>query len=238
MRGPNRTRYRRCPLKKLLADYIAAKKVVGKAKGTEKRWKPVFDDLVKFIGHNDARRLTKQNLMEWRDARLKTLSPKTVSDVYLAAIRTVFNWAKMNDTLHVNVAQDVRQEVPKKMRSREKGFTTPEAIAVLIAARDYVCGLSDCRSSRGRAPAARRIDPRSGLGASLRQSPTVRREDATRGQTNVITTTAPMTMRTSPAINIGKRVPLLASAPLAWFPEISTCFDRRVAIENSVAVES
>jgi hypothetical protein len=130
-------------LKKLLADYIVAKKLVGKAKGTEQRWKPVFDDLVKFIGHNDARRLTKQNLMEWRDARIKTLSPKTVSDVYLAAVRTVLNWAKANEKLPVNVAQDVRQEVPKKVRSREKGFTTPEAVAVLIAARDYVPAESD-----------------------------------------------------------------------------------------------
>jgi hypothetical protein len=130
-------------LKGLLADYIAAKKLVGKAKGTEKRWKPVFDDLVKFIGHNDARRLSKQNLMEWRDARLKTLSPKTVSDVYLAAVRTVLNWAKVNDRLLANAAQDVRQEVPKAVRSREKGFTDREAVAILIAARDHVPAITD-----------------------------------------------------------------------------------------------
>jgi integrase len=131
------------PLKGLLADYIAAKKLVGKAKGTEKRWTPVFTDLAKFVRHNDARRLTKQNLIEWRDARLKTLSPKTVSDVYLAAVRTVLNWAKANDRLPTNVAQDVRQEVPKKGRTREKGFTDREAEAILRAARDYVPAITD-----------------------------------------------------------------------------------------------
>jgi integrase len=130
-------------LKGLLADYIAAKKLVGKARGTEKRWTPVFTDLVKFIGHNDARRLTKQNLIEWRDARLKTLSPKTVSDVYLASVRTVLNWAKANDRLPSNVAQDVRQEVPKKVRNREKGFTDKEAVAILLAARGHLPAITD-----------------------------------------------------------------------------------------------
>jgi hypothetical protein len=38
-------------------------------------------------------RLTKQDLIAWRDARLKTHSVKTVADVYLAAVRTVLTWA-------------------------------------------------------------------------------------------------------------------------------------------------
>ncbi|WP_292465380.1 hypothetical protein [Mesorhizobium sp.] len=130
-------------LKALFSDYIARKKLLGKAKGTEKRWKPVFDDLVKFIGHNDARRLTKQNIVEWRDALLKTLSPKTVSDVHLAAVRTVLKWAKVNDRLPSNVAEEVRQEAPKKVWSREKGFTDKEAVAILIAARDHVPAVTD-----------------------------------------------------------------------------------------------
>lgn len=92
---------------------------------------------MKFIGHNDARRLTKQNLMEWRDARLKILSLKTVSDVYLAAVRTVLKWAKVNDRLPGNVAEEVRQEAPRKVWSREKGSTDKEAVAILIAAHGH-----------------------------------------------------------------------------------------------------
>ena len=82
--------------------------------------------------------------MEWRDARLNTLSPKTVSDVYLAAVRTVLNWAKVNDRLLANVAEDVRQEVPQNVRSREKGSTEKEnMLAILVAARDHVPAVTD-----------------------------------------------------------------------------------------------
>lgn len=125
-------------LKRLLTDYIASRKVIGKGRGIEKRWTPVFVDLVKFIGHNDARRLTKQNLMDWRDARLKALSAKTVGHVYLASVRTVLKWAVENDKVETNVAEKVRQDVPKKQRSREKGFTDDEAVRILRAARDHV----------------------------------------------------------------------------------------------------
>lgn len=125
-------------LKGLLADYITARNQVGKGKEAARRWTPVFADLAKFIRHNDARRLTKQNLLDWRDARLKTLSPKTVGDVYLASVRTVLSWAVANDRLEANVAEKVRQDVPKKPLDREQGFTLPEAVAILQKARDYV----------------------------------------------------------------------------------------------------
>ncbi|WP_236387261.1 tyrosine-type recombinase/integrase [Mesorhizobium muleiense] len=126
------------PLKGLLVDYLEARKAVGKGREAKRRWTPVFADLAKFISHNDARRLTKQNLLEWRDARLKTLSAKTVADVYLASVRTVLSWAVDNDRLGSNVAENVRQDVPKKSLSREKGFTLPEAVEILRKARDYV----------------------------------------------------------------------------------------------------
>ncbi|TJW51943.1 MAG: integrase [Mesorhizobium sp.] len=126
------------PLKGLLVDYLESRKAIGKGREAKRRWTPVFADLAKFIGHNDARRLTKQNLLEWRDARLKTLSAKTVADVYLASVRTVLSWAVDNDRLESNVAVKVRQDVPKKSLSREQGFTLPEAVEILRKARDYV----------------------------------------------------------------------------------------------------
>lgn len=130
-------------LKGLLADYLRSRSMIGKGKGAEKRWTPVFVDLVKFIGHDDARRLTKQNVMEWRDSRLNTLSAKTVGDVYLASLRTVLKWAVANDKLATNVAETVRQQVPKKQLSREQGFTDDEALVVLKAARDHAPSVTD-----------------------------------------------------------------------------------------------
>lgn len=124
-------------IKALVADYIAAKRVVGKGAEAERRWGPVFANLRKTIGHDDARRLTKQNLIDWRDARLKTHSAKTVADVYLAAVRTVLSWAVTNNRLEVNVADQVRQEAPKRKLNREQGFTLDEATAVLKTSRTY-----------------------------------------------------------------------------------------------------
>lgn len=130
-------------LKRLFADYVASREAIGRGKGIRKRWEPVFADLRKFISHDDARRLTKQNLLEWRDARLKMLSAKTVGDVYLASVRTVLKWAVENDRLEANVAEKVRQEVPRKQRTREQGFTDAEAKVILRAARDYVPTAAD-----------------------------------------------------------------------------------------------
>jgi hypothetical protein len=86
----------------------------------------VFVDLIKFTGHDDARRLTKQDLLDWKDARLLTLASKTVADVYLASMRTVLSWAVSNDRLDVNVAEKVRLTVSKKQRTREQGFRSTE----------------------------------------------------------------------------------------------------------------
>ncbi|MEO9335968.1 tyrosine-type recombinase/integrase [Mesorhizobium sp. SB112] len=148
-------------LKRLLTDYLHSRKAIGRGKGAEKRWTPVFVDLVKFIRHDDARRLTKQNLMEWRDARLKTLSAKTVGDVYLASVRTVLKWAVANDKLDSNVADQVRQEVPRKQLSREKGFTDNEALVILRAARDHVAAVTDnpATMERPQTTAAKRWSP-------------------------------------------------------------------------------
>lgn len=126
------------PFKTLLNDYLASRKAVGKGASAAQRWEPVFYDLKGFIGHDDARKLTKQNLLDWRDEKLKTLAAKTVADVYLASVRTVLSWAVANDKLETNVAAQVRQEIPKKNLAREQGFTLKEAEAVLKASRNYV----------------------------------------------------------------------------------------------------
>ena len=116
---------------------MTAKKAVGKGAGAEKRWATVFKHLRKFLGHDDARRLTKQDLMSWRNELMKTRAAKTVSDVYLASVRTILNWAVREDRLTENIAINVRQELPKKNATREKGFTDVEALIILSAAWSY-----------------------------------------------------------------------------------------------------
>lgn len=132
----------------LLGHYLDERAADGKGREARKRWTPVFANLSTFIRHNDARKLTKQNLLDWKDASLKTLASKTVADVYLASVRTVLKWAVNNDRLETNVAENVRIKVSKKQHSREQGFTLDEAVAVLKVARDYQPEHSDNPQTR------------------------------------------------------------------------------------------
>lgn len=119
-------------IKQLFCDYIAKKQQVGKHRDGGAAWEFQIDSLIKFIGHNDARKLSRRNLSDWRDSLMASgKSPKTVSDKSLAAIHAVLKWAFVEQRLPTNEAAMVRQEVPKKNRSREKGYTTPEALQIL-----------------------------------------------------------------------------------------------------------
>lgn len=124
-------------LARLWNDYIAARTSAGFMKDGGKRMHPVADSLRKFLGHNDARKVTKKNLLDWRDMLLATLSAKTVSDMYLSAVRSLFLWAHENDRLPENPAASVKQPKPKKQRPREAGYTDAEAVKVLKASRSY-----------------------------------------------------------------------------------------------------
>jgi integrase len=125
-------------LPKLLDAYLKNLERQGKGREARKRWTPVFDDLARFVKHKDAARLTKKNLIEWRDKKLETLAAKTVADVHLASVRAVLAWAVENERLASNPADGVRLRKSKPIRSREKGFRDDEAIEVLKACRAYL----------------------------------------------------------------------------------------------------
>jgi len=101
------------------------------------RHRPVIDNLRKFLKHNDAGRVTKKDVLAWRDHLMKSLSPKTVNDIYLSALKSVLAWAVENDRLPENVAATVRQPKPRKVYGRERGYTDDEAKKVLKASRTY-----------------------------------------------------------------------------------------------------
>ncbi len=175
----------------LLEDYLRERGRDGKGREAGKRWRPVFDDLRKFIKHDDARRLTKQNLLEWKDERLQTLAPKTVADVYLASVRTVLTWAVNNDRLESNVADKVRITVSKKPPTREQGFTDPEALAILEACQAYVPAESDNPKHREfpETTAAKRWGPLlcAFTGARIAEITQLRKQDIRQeGETTVI----------------------------------------------------
>lgn len=125
-------------LRSLLDRYLKQLEQGGKGAAARKRWTPVFEDLAIFVGHNDASRITKRNMIDWRDAKLEKLSPRTVSNVYFASVKAVFAWAVLNDYLPANPSEGVKVKKTRQMQSREKGFRDDEAASILKACRAYV----------------------------------------------------------------------------------------------------
>lgn len=121
----------------LWTDYVASRVQAGFMRDKGQRQAPVIASLRKHLKHNDAARLTKKDMLEWRDKLMLTLSAKTVNDIYLSAIKSMLTWAVENDRLPENVAVLVKQRKPRKVYGRERGYTDSEAVKVLKASRSY-----------------------------------------------------------------------------------------------------
>lgn len=135
-RAPEEPRHR-VSLSELWTSYKASRVQASFMRDGGRRQDPVVEALRKFVGHDDAMRLTKKDLMGWRDHLMKSLSARTVSDVYLSTVRSLLKWAVDGDLLPENVAANVRQPKPRKQYSRERGYTEAEANTVLRASRSY-----------------------------------------------------------------------------------------------------
>lgn len=124
-------------LKQLWSDYVASRVQAGFMRDGGKRQRPVIENLRAYLKHNDANKIVRKDFLGWRDHLMKSLSAKTVNDVYLSTVRSLFTWAVENERLSENVAAGVKQAKPRKVRSREKGYTDVEAVRVLKASRAY-----------------------------------------------------------------------------------------------------
>ena len=121
----------------LWSGYVKSRVNAGFMKDRGVRQRPVIENLRKFLGHNDARQMTRRNLLDWRDELLKTLSAKTTNDIYLSTVRSMLKWAHDEELLPENVAATVRQPKPRKQRARDPGYSDGEALAILKASRAY-----------------------------------------------------------------------------------------------------
>ncbi|WDR02367.1 site-specific integrase [Devosia algicola] len=130
-------------LQQLLEQHLQRLEDQGGGVSARKGWTPVFNDLFQFLKEtrelkgssiqqsDDARRLTAEEVIAWRDLKLETLSAKTVRDVWLASLKAVLSDAVADRKLPENVAKGVRVHVYAKPISREKGFTDSEALTIL-----------------------------------------------------------------------------------------------------------
>jgi integrase len=109
----------------------------GKARNADTRWSPVIGSLIEFLNHDDARRVTRRDVIRWKDALSEKFAPKTVRDFYLATARATFNWALDNDLVESNPVAGVKIQVARRVLGREKGFNDEEALAIVKAALAY-----------------------------------------------------------------------------------------------------
>jgi integrase len=104
------------------------------APATVKRWAPVIGRFVGHLGHEEPRRISRSDVVAWKDVLLKEgRSNLTVRDVYLAAIKATLQYAVDQGALPENPASRVKVRVKKALHDREKGFDHDEARTILAA---------------------------------------------------------------------------------------------------------
>lgn len=129
-------------LTSLLASWWAEHKAVGLRPSTHDNYRNTVTQLIAFLGRDDARSVTPEDVIAFKDHRLQTLSPRTgkpvsartVNDTNLAALKSIFGWAMKNRKLPSNPAEGVSVKRSKRPKLRERGFNEDEAKTILKAA--------------------------------------------------------------------------------------------------------
>jgi integrase len=129
-------------LKGLVETWWVEAKAAGRKPSTYESYSNTMGAFVGYLTHNDASRVTRHDVVGFKDHRLAStnrrtglpLSAKTVKDSDLSALKTIFGWAKANGKVDTNPAEGVTIKLGKPRKVRSKGFTDAEAHSVLKAA--------------------------------------------------------------------------------------------------------
>lgn len=120
----------------------------GRKPSTYESYRSTIIKFIAFLGHDDAARVTKQDVIRFKDYRLasnnprtqRKLSPRTVKNNDLAALNVIFGWAVINAKLDTNPAVGVVIKLGTRQQVRPKDFYEAEAGAILRAALNYTRG--------------------------------------------------------------------------------------------------
>ncbi|HEV2557939.1 MAG TPA: site-specific integrase [Microvirga sp.] len=116
----------------LIAAWAAERSPAPK---TVYEWTRAFRQLAEFLGHDDARRLTPDNLISWKKSLVAAgQRPKTIRDAKLTPVRAVLQWATDNRQITTNPADRVTLDVRVKAGEGKRSFTDEEAAIILRAA--------------------------------------------------------------------------------------------------------
>lgn len=133
-------------LKGSVEDWWREAKATGRKPSTYESYRNTMAGFVAFLKHDDASKVTPDDVLRFKDHRLKTInprngkpiSPRTVNDSDLSGLKTVFGWAVSNRKLETNPAKGVTIKVGKRQKLRSKGLTEDEAKAILAKASSHV----------------------------------------------------------------------------------------------------
>ena len=128
---PQQPPVRYVSLRALFDGYVAERQP---AASSVKRFRGVIERFIKDLGHDNAARVTADDVVAWKVSLQESLSGKTVKEVYLSALKVVFNWAVENRKVIANPAQGISVRFPKKKYVRSQEFTDDEAEKILYAA--------------------------------------------------------------------------------------------------------
>lgn len=117
-------------------------KAAGKTESTHDSYSNSFRLLSAFLGHDDARLVSPEDIIRFKDHRLTTPNPKTGRPVSaktvkasdLTAFKSVFDWAVANRKLPSNPAVGITIKLGKTVKVRERDFTDAEAVSILSKA--------------------------------------------------------------------------------------------------------
>jgi integrase len=120
------------PFESLIKGWASERRPVEK---TVYEWTRVMRQLEKFLGHDDARRVTGDNFVAWKGAMVEEgLRPKTIQDAKLAPMRAIFQWGFKNKLIQANPAGGVSLDIRSKQSEKKRSFTDEEAKTILRAA--------------------------------------------------------------------------------------------------------
>lgn len=183
-------------LKGLVEDWWTEAKATGRKPSTYESYRNTMACFVVFLKHDNPARVTPEDVIGFKDHRLasthprtgKPISPKTVKDSDLAALKTVFGWAVVNRRLSSNPAEGVTLRLGKAPKLRSKGFTDAEAKALLSAASKH-----PDKAGASRTSAAKRWVPWlcAYTGARVGEVGQLRRQDVRQDGENWIITITP-----------------------------------------------
>ncbi len=129
-------------LKGLFEKWKTRKLKNGGSWRSVRRWEPIIEEFTAFIGHDDALKITRDDVIAWRESLYDAgrVSAGTFKKVNRTALSSIFELGINLGLLHDNPVKTVKPDREKHIQIRPKGFTDAEAILIMTKATQGVYG--------------------------------------------------------------------------------------------------